>query len=393
VTPLGLYVHIPYCQTKCPYCNFVAFRARGDEERPYVEALLAEVRAAAAGPDAGRAASTVYFGGGTPSLFGPRSLERLLRALDDAFPFEAGAEVTVEADPATVDRAGLAALRAAGVTRLSIGVQAFDGRTLAALGRAHKAEDGPRLLADARAAGFGSFSLDLIFGAPAQTVEGFADEVARAIDAAPAHLSCYALTIEPGTPFAALAARGRLPRPDEAAQADMFLLAHERLSAAGFEHYEVSNYARPGARARHNTAYWERRAYRGFGAGAHSFDPTGGPYGARAWNVDDPGAYLAAAAGRAAAPGARPDAPARAGGEVLTREEARAEAVLLGLRRAEGIDLEAYARLAGAPLEAEAGPALRELTARRLLTVEAGRVRCASPAAWLLCEELAGRLI
>ncbi len=392
MTSLGVYVHIPYCQTKCPYCNFVAFRARGGEEAPYVEALLAEVAAAAAGEDGGRRAATVYLGGGTPSLFRPSAVAQVLEAIDRAFPVEAGAEVTLEADPATVDHERLASLRAAGVTRLSIGIQAFDGRTLAALGRAHKAEDGPRLLADARAAGFEVFSLDLIFGAPGQTLQGWAAEVARAIDAAPAHLSCYGLTVEPGTPFAALDARGRLARPDDALQADMFLLADERLRAAGYEHYEVSNYAREGARARHNAAYWSRRPYRGFGAGAHSFDPAGGPYGARAWNVDDPTLYMSAATGRAVAAAATPDAPARAGGEVLGREEARTEALLLGLRQADGVDLDAYARLAGQPLEEHAGQALRDLESRRLVAREGGRLRITSPSAWFLCDEIVARL-
>lgn len=392
MTSLGVYVHIPYCQTKCPYCNFVAFRARGDEEGSYVEALLAEVAAAWEGAGAGRAASSVYFGGGTPSLFGAPAVGRVLEAIDRTFPIEAGAEVTLEADPATVDRAGLAALRAAGVTRLSIGVQAFDGRTLAALGRAHKAEDGPRLLEDARAAGFDTFSLDLMFGAPGQTLGGWAAEVARAIDAGPAHLSCYGLTVEPGTPFAVLDARGRLPRPDDAAQADMFLLAHERLVAAGYEHYEVSNYARPGARARHNAAYWARRPYRGFGAGAHSFEPAAGPYGSRAWNVETPALYTAAVGGRARAAAAIPAAPARAGGEVLAREDARMEALLLGLRRADGVDLDAYARLVGEPLEAHAAAALADLETRGLVVRQTGRLRVAGPEAWLLCDEIVARL-
>ncbi|HWP35072.1 MAG TPA: radical SAM family heme chaperone HemW, partial [Thermodesulfobacteriota bacterium] len=300
--PLGLYVHLPYCRTKCPYCNFVAYPARGGEEEPYVAALLAEIAAAAAGPAGGRPAASVYFGGGTPSLFSPASLERILAALGRAFRIEPGAEVTVEVDPATIDRAGLAALRAAGVTRLSVGLQAFDGRTLAALGRAHKAADGPRLLEAAAAAGFEAVSIDLIFGAPGQTLAGWAAELERAVAAAPAHLSCYALTIEPGTPFAALAARGRLPLPDEETQAAMFLLAHERLTAAGYEHYELSSYARPGARGRHNSAYWARRPYRGFGAGAHSFDPAVGRFGRRSWNLEDPAAYRAAAAGLRPAP-------------------------------------------------------------------------------------------
>ncbi|HEY8369988.1 MAG TPA: radical SAM family heme chaperone HemW [Thermodesulfobacteriota bacterium] len=392
MTSLGVYVHIPYCRTKCPYCNFVAVRARGGEEGPYVEALLAEVAAAAAGPDGGRPAATVYLGGGTPSLFHPRAIARVLEAIDRAFPIEAGAEVTLEADPATVDREGLAALRAAGVTRLSIGLQAFDGRALGALGRAHKAEDGPRLLADARAAGFDTVSVDLIFGVPGQTLSDWAAEVARAVDAAPAHISCYGLTVEPGTPFAALEARGRLARPDDALQADMFLLADERLRAAGYEHYEVSNYARPGARARHNAAYWNRRPYRGFGAGAHSFEPAAGPYGTRAWNVDDPALYVAAATGRAAAPAATPDAPARAGGEVLGRDEARMEALLLGLRQADGLDLEDYARLVGEPIERHAAAALGDLESRGLVTRRDGRLRVASPAAWLLCDEIVARL-
>jgi oxygen-independent coproporphyrinogen-3 oxidase len=392
VSSVGLYLHIPYCQTKCPYCNFVAFRARGHEEGPYVRALLAETAAAAGGPLGGRPAGTVYLGGGTPSLFAPHALAEVLVAVDRAFPVEAGAEVTIEADPATIDQAGLVALRASGVTRLSIGIQAFDGRTLAALGRAHKADDGPRLLDDARAAGFDSISLDLIFGVPGQTLAGFAAELDRAIAAGPAHVSCYGLTVEPGTPFAALDARGRLARPGDAEQADMFLLAHERLSEAGFEHYEVSNYARPGARARHNSAYWARRPYVGLGTGAHGFDPSAGPFGTRVWNTDDPARYLAALARGAALPGAPPEAPARAGAETLTRDEAAAEAVLLGLRQAAGIELEDYAALVGERLEVRADRAIRELTGRGLLALSDGRLRCASPSAWLLADDLAARL-
>lgn len=265
VPPLTLYVHLPWCVRKCPYCDFNSHEPRGPiPERAYVDALLADLDGAL--PElAGRPFATVFFGGGTPSLFSPESIGRLLEHLRQRCSLAADAEVTLEANPGTADEEHFCGYRDAGVNRLSLGIQSFDDNCLQVLGRIHGADDArraARLAADV----FGNFNLDLMYGLPGQTPAGAARDVSEAHRFGPPHLSCYQLTLEPNTVFA------KFPPtlPDEGAQATIEQRVDQTLAAAGYLHYEVSAHARPGRECRHNRHYWEFADYLGIGAGAHS---------------------------------------------------------------------------------------------------------------------------
>jgi oxygen-independent coproporphyrinogen-3 oxidase len=341
---LGVYLHVPFCERICPYCDFAVVAARplaaADEER-YVAALLAELEARAAG-FAGRALSTIYLGGGTPALLTPRSIARLLDAVRARFPGEVR-EITLEANPSTLERERLPAFREAGVDRLSLGVQSFDDTTLRRLGRAHRGALAARTIEAARAAGFANLSLDLIVGAPGQSLEGVERDLARVVAAAPEHVSVYSLTLEGGTPFEKAAASGRLRVPDDDRVAEMLALAETRLGAAGYVRYEVSNYARPGFEARHNQRYWQRRPVLAVGVGAHASEPAaeGAPFGARTANERSLPDWLARIEAGRFAPRER---------EVLSAETARGEAVFLALRTRRGLDAAAFAaEFGGAP--------------------------------------------
>ncbi|HEY7676017.1 MAG TPA: radical SAM family heme chaperone HemW [Candidatus Methylomirabilis sp.] len=328
--PFGLYLHIPFCVARCGYCDFNTYLHDPALARTYVDALCAEIAAWARRPEVrGRPAATVFFGGGTPSLLAPGEVARILAAVRAAFPPAPGAEVTLEANPGTVDHAGLAGLRAAGVNRLSLGVQAFQDRLLRVAGRDHTAEDARRAVAEARAAGFANLSLDLIFALPGQTLDDWEATLAEAAALAPEHLSAYGLTYEEGTPFHRDRRAGRLTPVDEATEAAMFDLAVAHLAAAGYEQYEISNFARPGFRSAHNQTYWRCGDYLGLGAGAHSCLE-----GRRTFNRRLPQDYIAAV---------RREGTAQAGGEHLTPRQQLGEAMVLGLRLREGVDLEALA--------------------------------------------------
>ena len=264
--PLALYVHLPWCVRKCPYCDFNshALPAAGLPERAYLSALLADLDASAA-ELGGREVVSVFFGGGTPSLFSAASIGAVLDRLAERLPVAPDVEVTLEANPGTVEHGTFAGYRAAGVNRVSLGAQSFDDTSLGALGRIHAADETVAAVAEIRAAGIDDFNLDLMYALPDQAVEAALADVARAIDLGPTHLSHYHLTLEPGTAF-----ERRPPRlPDEEAMEAMQVGCHERLAAAGYAQYEVSAYARDGARCRHNLNYWSHGDYLGIGAGAH----------------------------------------------------------------------------------------------------------------------------
>ncbi len=322
VTPSGLYVHVPFCLTRCGYCDFNAYAGLGHLAGRYVAALRREADLAAPGW-AGERFVSVFFGGGTPTMLEPAWLLGVLDHLRERFHVEPGAEVTVEANPDTVDERSLAALRAGGVTRLSIGAQSFDPRVLEALERVHGPGSVRRAFAAARAAGFENVNLDLIYGAHGESLASWRRTLEEAIELGPEHISAYALTIEPATPLGRKVAAGLVPPPDPDLQADMFELACELLRAAGYRHYEVSNWARPGSECLHNLGYWERRPYLGLGAGAHSARGD-----RRWWNLRPPLAYLAAVeAGRLPV----------GGEERLTPEERRLEEAFLRLRTSRGL--------------------------------------------------------
>ncbi len=354
---VGVYFHVPFCERVCPYCDFAVTAARrlpaALEER-YVDALLRELDARR-GAYGGRRLESVYLGGGTPSLLRPASIARVVGAVRVAFPDAAPVETTLEVNPSTVERERLPDFRAAGVDRVSVGVQSFDDTTLRRLGRAHRAEEARRTLAACRAAGFRSLSLDLIFAAPGQRLAGFCRDLDEAVGFAPDHVSTYELTVEPGTPFATADARGQLDRPGEEESVAMLEAAENRLAAAGFARYELSSYARPGFASVHNRRYWERRPVLGIGVGAFSSDPPGNdaPHGQRRSNVRDVATYL-----KRLEAGESPEA---APPEVFSAATARGEAVFLALRAARGVDSARFEGEFGGPPRAFYGATLDAL--------------------------------
>ncbi|HMA10750.1 MAG TPA: radical SAM family heme chaperone HemW, partial [Steroidobacteraceae bacterium] len=262
---LSLYIHFPWCVAKCPYCDFNSHALRGAlPEAAYIDALITDMQAQAPRA-AGRAISSVFMGGGTPSLFSPAALGGLLERLRNILPFEPDAEVTLEANPATVERGRFAEYRAAGINRVSLGAQSFDGETLRTLGRIHTPRDVYRAADELHAAGLSNFNLDLMFALPGQGVAGALADLTIALSLEPAHLSHYQLTLEPGTLFAAKPP----PLPDEDTAWDMQGACHAVLDARGFAQYEVSAFARAGRQCRHNLNYWRFGDYLGIGAGAH----------------------------------------------------------------------------------------------------------------------------
>jgi oxygen-independent coproporphyrinogen-3 oxidase len=282
----GIYVHVPFCLTRCGYCDFNAYAGLDHLASRYVSALLREAELAAAEWSSEEVVS-VFLGGGTPTTLEVADLKALLARLRQSYAVAPNAEVTIEANPDTVDRPKLEGLLGAGFARLSMGAQSFDTAVLAALERLHDPASVRRAVHDARAAGYDNVNLDLIYGADGETVDAWERTLRETVDLAPEHVSAYALTIEPSTPLGRKVQRGVVPSPDPDLQADMFELACEMLAEAGYQHYEVSNWAKPGYACVHNLGYWERRPYVGVGAGAHSYRGD-----RRWWNVRPPEIYL-----------------------------------------------------------------------------------------------------
>jgi len=327
-TPLGIYVHVPFCAAICGYCDFNRVVPEGgDDLAAYVRAALAEVRLARRVlGDGAPAVETVFFGGGTPTLLPADLLAAILDEIRAAFGLAAGAEVTVECNPETATPAMLGELRAAGFTRISLGMQSARGHVLAALDRRHTPGRAVAAAQEARAAGFEHVSLDLIYGAPGETDADWEASLAAALGAGVDHLSAYGLTVEPGTRLAARVRAGMLRAPDDDAMARRYRTADALLADAGLRWYEISNWAAgDGARCRHNLAYWRSANWWGVGPGAHSHVG-----GVRWWNVLRPRAYAERLA-RGASPAA--------GREQLTAAERRTERIMLGLRLADGLAL------------------------------------------------------
>jgi len=346
--PLSVYVHLPWCVRKCPYCDFNSHELRGEAPfAAYVDALLADLDDELPRV-AGRRVTTVFFGGGTPSLCPAAELARFLAGLADRLVLEPGAEVTLEANPGALDSGRFAAFAAAGVNRISLGVQSFQPRLLAAIGRIHDDRQAWEAVAEIAAAGIGNFNVDLMFGLPGQTVEDAVADVESALATGATHLSHYQLTLEPGTPFH----RHPPPLPDEDAAWAMQTAAAARLAAAGLHRYEVSAWARPGREARHNLNYWRFGDYLGLGAGAHGKISSGGQI-LRRWKRRRPAGYLSG--------------EARLEGEHRLDESERLfEFMLNALRLSAGFDRALLEARTGLPLEA-ARPALDRALARGLL--------------------------
>ena len=345
----GVYIHWPFCLSKCPYCDFNSHvrHAPVDQER-YVRAFAAEI-AATAERVGGRTVSTIFFGGGTPSLMAPQTVGAILDAIAAHWSVAADAEVTLEANPTSVEATRFRGYRGAGVNRVSLGVQALDDAALVALGRLHSVTEALDAVAVARAI-FERTSFDLIYARPAQTCEAWRAELTRAIDEAAEHLSLYQLTIEDETPFAALHAAGKLAIPDEDTARDLYDLTQEVCAARGLPAYEVSNHALPGAECRHNLVYWRGYEYAGIGPGAHGRLDVGGERRATA-TEKRPESWLMRV--EATGHGLVTD-------ETLTRGERADEFLLMGLRLAEGIDAARFAALAGRPLDARRIATLRD---------------------------------
>lgn len=324
----SLYLHIPFCARKCPYCDFFST----DRHSPallaeYVELLLKQLELAAAAGTWSGPLTTIFFGGGTPSLLTPHQVGRILQAAAARFDFAAGIEISLEANPGTLSPQSLAGYRAAGVNRLSLGAQSLDDQALAQLGRIHSAAEIRQAVAWSRAAGFTNLGLDLIYARPGQSPADLKRELVAFLALEPEHLSCYGLSVEEETPFHALQRQGGLALPDEQSYARQFTLLHDGLDAAGFHHYEISNYARPGRECRHNLGYWRRRGCLALGAGAHAFDPAG--WGRRLAVPGDLATYR-----QALEMGRDPLVDL----ECFDRAGAMAETLYLGLRSAEGVD-------------------------------------------------------
>jgi putative oxygen-independent coproporphyrinogen III oxidase len=283
----GVYVHVPFCLTRCGYCDFNAYAGLDHLASRYVSALLREAELAAPAWSSEEVVS-VFLGGGTPTTLEVVDLKALLARLRRAYAVAAKAEVTIEANPDTVDRPKLEELLEAGYARLSMGAQSFDTAVLAALERLHDPASVRRAMGDARTAGYANVNLDLIYGAEGETLDAWERTLRQTVDLAPEHISAYALTIEPPTPLGRKVQQGVVPAPDPDLQADMFELACDLLAGAGYRHYEVSNWAKPGFECLHNLGYWKRsRPYLGLGAGAHSYRDD-----RRWWNIRPPEMYL-----------------------------------------------------------------------------------------------------
>jgi putative oxygen-independent coproporphyrinogen III oxidase len=292
--PLALYAHFPWCVQKCPYCDFNSYSLRDElPEQRYVETLKRDLDGQASGLS-GRRLTSIFLGGGTPSLFSPASIGALIEHARAVQGFEPDIEITLEANPGTIERGRFAEYRAAGVTRVSLGAQSFDERQLKTLGRIHSADETRRAAEELHAAGLANFNLDLMYALPGQTAEAALSDLLTALSLAPAHLSQYHLTIEPGTLFAAAPPT----QPADDVVEEMLARSLDAMRAAGFDQYEVSGYSRPGARCAHNLNYWEFGDYLGIGAGAHgkiSDAATGAVIRTQQWR--EPRRYLAAAPG------------------------------------------------------------------------------------------------
>lgn len=351
----GVYVHLPFCPYICPYCDFAKWPLRRSQAQQYLAALEAEIAKA---PQF--AAQTLFFGGGTPNTYPPEVLARLVRLARERFALPAGAEVTVEVNPDRELTEGFEAYAAAGVTRLSIGAQSFDPDELTTLGRAHSPDDVREAVARARTAGIGAVSIDLMFGTPGTSEDRFARSLAAALECGADHISAYGLTVESGTPYEAWRAREPGAFLDGDAEARLYDRAIDIICAAGFEHYEISNFAKPGRRCAHNANYWRNGEYLGLGVGAASYRA-----GVRSVHTRDLASYTAAALAGGPIPGES---------EELLGKARAGEAVMLALRTTEGVDLCGFKERYHVDFMVEYAPIVADFRDAGLLEVSDERV-------------------
>ncbi|GIV16390.1 MAG: coproporphyrinogen III oxidase [Armatimonadota bacterium] len=349
---VSIYVHIPFCARRCAYCDFNTYAWRGGIVRDTLEAICAHIESTDADDVV---VPTIFFGGGTPSFPDPELIIRILNTIRSRFHVLPDAEISIEANPGTVDRSRFAVLRQAGFNRLSMGVQAFDDHLLKVLGRIHSSNEAIRSYEAARAAGFENINIDLMFALPDQTMRQWRQTLRIAVSLQPEHLSCYALTIEPHTPYYMMHQQGQLNLPDEDTELRMYLYTIRALTRAGYEHYEISNFARPGYRCRHNMVYWRNEPYLGFGPGAVSYR-----HGVRWKCLSNPRRYVKAVRE----------------GHLLVEEEDRlgaeaslGETIMLMLRLRDGVDVKAVEKRYGVNLAQRYAHQLNRLQRLHLLEV------------------------
>lgn len=384
MTSLSLYLHIPFCRHRCAYCDFNTYTSLGDLQTVYAESLAAEVRQVA-GTES-RPAHTLFFGGGTPSLMTPTQLKTILTAVYAHFDIAENAEITLEANPGTVDEAYLTAVRTLGINRLSFGVQSAISGELALLEREHDFVTAVTAVQLARQAGISNLNLDLIYGVPGQTLASWTESVQAILALRPPHVSLYCLTIEPGTPMKRWLENGRIPAPDPDLAADQYALACEQLAAQGYGHYEISNWALPGYACAHNLTYWRNGEYLGLGAGAH-----GHAAGWRYQVVKQPRVYMRRLQ-QTEQPG-YPLSTAVAESHQLSREEQITDTIITQLRLLEeGLDLAAFTQKFGQSLLALHGRTLEQLIEWELVSLADGRLRL-TPKGWFLSNQVFYRFL
>lgn len=340
---IGIYIHVPFCVKKCPYCDFNSVAVGNVPENIYVDALLNELAGHIKEKPclSDKTLKTIYLGGGTPSLISSHNIKKLVTGIIRAFSDAKPQEITMEINPGTVARESLAAFKDAGINRLSIGIQSFNDKTLKTLGRIHSVKDAVKCYEYAETAGFDNIGIDLIFGIPGQSIEEWEQDLKTAIALKPEHISTYNLTVEKDTIFFELQKSGRLVLPSEEEQILMYEFAIDRLEGAGYKHYEISNFAQSGLESRHNMRYWSHMDYIGLGAGAHSYASLP-DWGIRQWNESSPESYMRQI---------NEIGLAIAGEERLAREEALEEWIFLGLRKTTGIDRDWFLERFNIPLK------------------------------------------
>ena len=397
---LGLYVHVPFCKTKCPYCDFNTYQGIESQMGSFLDAVTGELRLWGrhlASSNGGRPpVRTVFFGGGTPSYLPDGDIAAILDAAADAFAIDDGAEITIEANPGDLDAGACRGLLRQGVNRLSIGVQSLDNGLLQLLGRRHTADGAIEAFQTAREAGFDNVNLDLMYDLPHQSLAQWEGTIERLAALSPEHISLYALTLEEGTPMRVWADQGKIPEPDPDLAADMYALARRVLAASGYRHYEISNWALPGRESQHNLIYWRNEPYLGVGPGAHS---RLGEY--RFWTVLSPRDYASRAAQWQQSPASRwtafsepelREARTVEGWEDIDADTACAETMFLGLRLLDGLDLRQASAAVGHDLAARYQAEIEELLTLGLLRREGDTIRL-DEAVYLIANQVFTRFL
>lgn len=373
MTAAGLYLHIPFCSSRCSYCDFATGLYQGELADRYVRALVAEIRSSRYFGDN---VDTIYFGGGTPSLLTPWQLEFILAALHECFRIDSQSEVTLEINPGSVNEEKLRAFLSVGVNRASFGAQTFDDAELAKLGRSHTTADTLQTFSDLRSVGFENVSFDLIAGLPGQTLDGWQRNIKQALEFGPEHLSFYLLEVHSGTPLAEHIRRGIQPEPDDDLAGVMYKWMLEQAAQAGYEHYEISNLCRPGFHSRHNVKYWTAETYYGFGCSAHSYDGA-----TRRWsNNRDVLKYVTVIE--------KGESPV-VDEQQLSQTDLRAEALFLGMRLMQGVDLLRYRESFGVDLRDEHAADLDRFCKAGLVELDGDSIRLTRTGALLSNEVFA----